>query len=590
MANILKGSSLVDHSSFAPKFHIQLSKAIFIPGDVVKGNLILQTTCALRLCSIRVDLEGKGQSSFEDEEKYHNTKHTFTHVYTRCRRSVWGTVHKTPEVQPHGPNIIYGPPWSPDEGVLHIPVSQETTHIVVRVMCDTYWPDYVVGEVSLGIEINLDQGILEVPLEKNSSSISGNGVLKFSLASKKTVHLLSQASCQTLSKSKEIVQLKIYQVQNLETSTEKSYFHVQAYAAQIEGVGISIAAPKCRILFPCNMVIPFEFQLPADLPSSFVQDENNWISYSINAVLDQSITKPGICVARCVVYFTVVQPLPTASMLSPTKTSAQYPLHEESSMLPLLCSFELPWEIGRHLGNLVLRVKLDQSGFAPGEIIVCQVKVHSSWPEIKSHLKDGKVELIQHSITRDSHGCSNESFSVKAIEYFVPCSEEDVCVSLQVPSLPPTYTGGLEHDSVWFEEVSKLANDLKINSDAPIIWGYFLGTGVNVTHRSLTGSKERSYKVLTPLMISSIGKELLPQLIYDSQDTMMQEKSCPAIVREKNMMVPPDWKLFPEVQSAISSLKQCSTAPAHGFGAGLFTYRPSYFVNLSSSESAETIF
>jgi len=562
------------------KFQVILSKNTFVPGELVKGEIVIQTDEQLMACALRVELEGVGQSSFEVENTFHNPNHTYSHVYARCRRTVWGSVHKAPEVNLTGCNFLYGPPWAPDEGVLCIPVEGITTHIVVRVMCDKFWPDYVLGEISLDIERNLNQGVVEVSLERNGSP--DQGLLSFSMADCNNPVLI-QAIREFGTSTDRLIELKVWKVNCLKVECKDSYVHVQAYPIA-EGsearTGLSLIPPEHHMLPPCTVHFPFEFKLPCDLPSSIVKDKNNWICYSITAYVDQSVTKPGICLSSSQTYFTVVQPIPSALLMTPTEVSITYPLHEEMSVLPFCCSLDhfFPWEVGPHVGYISLGVKLARNGFAPGEEITFEVHVQSNWRDIHSRLAHGKARLVQRILTQDTHGCKDESFHVKAVEYFTPKSGEETRVSFGVPSIPPSYSGGLEYDSFWFEQAAKFAKGWEIYNQAPIIWGYFLEINIGVVLRGSLCKMPRCYNVFAPLIISSVGLELLPPFIDENG---FEAPKPQKYVIGTNMLVPPDWKRFPQVESVLPSLAILATAPAYDYDRrnDCSMHRPMYFIN-----------
>lgn len=106
----------------AQRFQIELEKDVYFPGELVKGNLIVETTTDLKCRGIRIGVQGEGyghcsRGKQEDRKDYYNRKY-----YCFCIKTMWGKLHKTPVIEEAGENALFGSPWSPDEGVMDISI------------------------------------------------------------------------------------------------------------------------------------------------------------------------------------------------------------------------------------------------------------------------------------------------------------------------------------------------------------------------------------------------------------------------------------------------------------------------------------
>lgn len=160
----------------AKVFRIELEKGVYFPGETVRGRVVLETTAPIQCRAIRVWLQGKGHAHiirrcFNAEHYYH------THFYANCRKTVFGHLLKTPIVDEAGSDVIYGPPWAPDEGVVEIPMSSHQNRIIVRVM-DYDWckKDDLLGETVIDIHNNLNRGFVTQTLSRNGKEEAGSTV------------------------------------------------------------------------------------------------------------------------------------------------------------------------------------------------------------------------------------------------------------------------------------------------------------------------------------------------------------------------------------------------------------------------------
>lgn len=96
---------------------------------------------------IHVDLKGFAYHSISSGDG----AEVVTQDYAVHVQNVWGTVAMTKPVPCSSKDIFFGPPWSPYEGVLYVPVAEGQNALVVQVM-DGKDGNKVLGEVLLSIQ------------------------------------------------------------------------------------------------------------------------------------------------------------------------------------------------------------------------------------------------------------------------------------------------------------------------------------------------------------------------------------------------------------------------------------------------------
>jgi len=201
---------------------------------------------------------------------------------------------------------------------------------------------------------------------------------------------------------------------------------------------------------------PFTFTLPLSVPSSFV-GEYGRIAYSIKAVID----RPWRFDHETVAFFTVV---------------GVYDLNNDSSaglprtmgnnkMLGCLCCTS---------GPITATVRLDRSGYVPGETIYLQATVDN---ESDRAMNTTSVEIIQ-TIIFKANGRTKEcetsvlGYTKGAIEPGASDSWEDM--ALRIPVLPPSelphcHNIIIKYEIVFRVEPSGIGFDLKVV--VPIVIG-----------------------------------------------------------------------------------------------------------------------
>ena len=152
----------------------------------------MKTTTDIKCKGIRVHLQGTGRGhiirgSGDDRKDFYHSQ-----IYANCRRTVWGPIHKTPVVNEAGTDVIYGPPWAPDEGVLEIPLrSPQDVDLIIRVM-DYDWckKDDLLGEVAVNVPAALNRGPLAFPLNRNGKPEHASTVtVAFTMSNPSTIRV-----------------------------------------------------------------------------------------------------------------------------------------------------------------------------------------------------------------------------------------------------------------------------------------------------------------------------------------------------------------------------------------------------------------
>jgi hypothetical protein len=171
--------------------------------------------------------------------------------------------------------------------------------------------DNQLGEAILDINSYIGGTVFQQPLMRNGKPESGS--IFFSMV------LDTQEQFDRYGNRMQGVKLNIHKAIGLRKAEwfGKNDVYVQAYALPAGSVvtgGKPLPDPVIKITLPAGTVtIPFEFSLPADLPSSFVLDDHNYIIYSIYANIDVAWKSDPS--TRC--FFTVMQPNPACMYMNP---------------------------------------------------------------------------------------------------------------------------------------------------------------------------------------------------------------------------------------------------------------------------------
>lgn len=462
---------------------------------------------------VRVHIQGKGHSRFITGSGDNQETRTHTQFYTNCKRTVFGNVHKTPVINEAGANAIFGPPWAPDEGVLLINLPMSANLLILQAM-DYAWlkRDALLGEVLVDISQCVGRGQLECKLMRNGKPESGSIFFQMDWDH-------SNMSADSHGNQYRCLRVQIYRCLGLRSAEwfGKNDVYVQAYAlpdnAQVVANKALPSPVNDLTLPPGEMVIPFQFQLPADLPSSIVRPGDNYIAYSIYSNIDIAWKQDPS--TRC--FFTVMQPHPASLMMWPMKQDVHPTLYNQCCLCSLDC-------VGP-LGTMHFVVTMDRGSYAPGENIFMNLSLTSDYPEFPSRVRQLTITLVQHVRLWAEGHTNHRDYNCTSLRI----QPNQTQIIMQVPPISPTYNGGLGQDAGWLGEARRFGGRWAQQRPDPIVWSYSLDVTVSVDLPGL-GVGPKDYTLRFPVVISGIGLALLGLQPPAMQQFMPQQPQPPMMM------------------------------------------------------------
>lgn len=461
---------------------------------------------------VRVHVQGKGYCHFTTSSGENTNHHTHTQFYTNCRRTFFGNVNKTPVIQEAGENAIFGPPWAPDEGILFVNLPMHNDIVILQAM-DYEWlkRDKVLGEVYVDVKQCVGRGQMSINLMRNGSPESG--VIVFQMDWDPSHANNTNQRC---------LRIQIFRTLGLRSSEwfGKNDVYVQVYALP-EGKTIEVnkALPDPVVdvfIPPGEMVIPFSFQLPQDLPSSIVRGDE-YIAYSIYANIDIAWKHDP----STRMFFTVMQPNPAYRYLSPVPSSVSRMLYPRCCIPPFCCcSFSLP--CCNSLGTFSLRANTDRGAYAPGENIIMSINISSSYPGAVDRIRSCYVSMNQIcKLWAEGYTQYNTYPVIDPISFHATQSQ----IIISVPPLPPTYEGGLGRNAGWLQEVSRYGGRWARTTQDPITWSYMLILTINMVLPGIDVNG-LNFVLKFPIVISGLGLSICPpppQVLMMMQQQQQQQ-------------------------------------------------------------------
>lgn len=466
---------------------------------------MVQSQQYIKCRGIRITMKGKGRSRFTTGSGMNRLTHSKTQVYCQVKRTVWGSVEKTPVLEEAGENAVFGPPWAPEEGVLYIPVSDNQFDVIVRVM-DYDWgnKEDLLGEVHIDIRRFLDQPNVTHTLPLTRNGQVDKGTLSFSVRWE-----TDNVNVEARNRLTRTLRLQIFSALGLRNAEAvgKNDVYLQAYAVSASSIAPGAASnvpAETSDLPPCSMEIPFSFQLPLDLPSTMIYNSNNHITYSVYANIDIA-WKVDISHR---VFFTVIQPSAAVCHLTPLYRTVEARIHPQCCVFPFCCC-SFPLSCCGAYGHMKLMAYLDRASYAPGELMRLLVKLDASSVTCCHTGRMTVCAVLERVTTLSAHGHTHTDVSAVSQPHDVHCFNESF--DIEVPSLPPTYLGGLGQDLNWYGQVSRYGGRWAAKHPDPVVWYYRLNVKAQFREPGWAIWKTEKH-IHLPVNITSMGLSVLSKV------------------------------------------------------------------------------
>eukprot|EP00873_Tetraselmis_striata_P013053 jgi/Tetstr1/433317/TSEL_022604.t1 len=447
------------------EYRVELDQHIYFPGQTVTGVLRLTTAKPVLCRAITLELVGRAnaaaKASGKDEMRagtgYDLLQQHRQRYYARERLTVWGTMLKTPTIDGAGAVGHFGPPWSPNEGVLLVPVPNNGSRSLVLRVMDEDWgtgkADDKLGELLLDANWAVRECERNTILRGQALRMGGRpGYGEIDLIAKWVDELPGSedrlATYKYLCKEGDrLLQLHVVEARGLmdKDLLSENDVYCQVYPVPAETVVSDTSAlPKLPEPFtelaPTELSIPFKFQLPKRLPPSIETDSAACVRYSIYSCIDIKWMKSP----STRTFFTVCTRNPIEFL-----GSTGQPIHGSStSKASRGCCGLLP-SIAYKAGQLHLEVISLRRGFAPGERIPLQISA------INNSRQPGRIHaaLTRHFTAETllrTHTWSRQL--ARADEEFVapPGEKTAVATELMMPACAASFAGS---DTEWMEDV-----------------------------------------------------------------------------------------------------------------------------------------
>ena len=444
-------------------FHISLPKTTYYAGEtVVGGTVALETTQDIKCRSVKFRIVGEGFCKFKYQRGGETETATHEITYFRETHTLWGRFFRTETIDGGGQNVIFGPPYSPNEGVMMIPCKEQEAPLICRVM-DEDWgkKDDVVGEVVIKSPAVLvkDCAAAEatnpdgtVTLDLRYKGKEGNGTITLS------------ARWQQTSDGTPTLQVKVRSALGLRQaewgiSGGKNDVYVQIYpAADMEwDEAKALPEPPKSEVLPAGQYtfdIP-ELKLPDKLPCTFEPFKGNYkkdghVRYYVEASIDIAWEfDPFVRIP-----FSVSSRLPSALISGSVPCSVPEQLTYPTCCCGCICCCADP------TGTVAMEVMLSSNGGAPGE-----------WLVVSGTLTNGTANELALTVTLvqtaqlKAEGLTSElvdewvlmklpiagkegaDAETKPVEIFEP---------FMIPTVPSSYHGGMLKEPAWEAKIREM--------------------------------------------------------------------------------------------------------------------------------------
>ncbi|GMI18794.1 hypothetical protein TrLO_g13327 [Triparma laevis f. longispina] len=430
------------------KYEIQLAResGVYWLGEVITGNLILNTSSEISCRGVRLQCSGKSYihwhtGSGDDRNDYYGSK-----TYFSLRQTAWGNFYSTMLKDGCGENCVYGE--TAGDGDLNIPMNTMSSplgsfKIVVRVM-DYDWgkKDDLLGEIllePLSMLLQAPGSAVSFPLTRKGKKEKGEVTLSAYIEDN-TMSVQNavqeQGGAPATTSGMQTLKLKCHQATGLRKADwfGKNDVYVQAYIVGNDvQPGQALPEPIKNMKLPAgNIIVPFQFQIPwdSDNPSSLESSmgDSCYIRYSLYSNIDVS-WKLDPSVRKMI---TILNPtLPPPDLLCP----AIRPIQPDTTMYACCCCCAR--------GKTNMNAMVDRQSASAGDnlFVMCEVK-NATEQSLPFTIKLVRHEHGETRVTRMEkwHSKEYELYSADIAPGCVHKLSEGQPFPLKLPSCPPTFS------------------------------------------------------------------------------------------------------------------------------------------------------
>mmetsp|Transcript_6314 Transcript_6314/g.24587 ORF Transcript_6314/g.24587 Transcript_6314/m.24587 type:complete len:724 (-) Transcript_6314:173-2344(-) len=473
------------------QFRIQLERpsGVYYAGEVVRGEVILETRNDINCRAVRVRLRGYGRSHWSEGSGDNRRDFDGYKVYQEERFTMFGNYFNTAMLDGAGSDAVFG--HAAGDGVMFMPVEEReldsSLKLVIRVMdYDFGKRDDLLGEVLVDArELTECDGEVTLQLMRKGKPARGEDGAESTVTLAADVVPLEKffvKAGENAGMATHILRLQALRANNLRKADwiGKNDVYVQAYRAPADmNEDKAFPEPNKKAVLPAGRhVYPFVFTLRVDAPGSaeIVPGVRCFVRYEIYANIDKAFwldpsTKRAISVLPN-------RPLPKLSLLGPAFTT----LSEEASTCDCcgcMCG---------HDGEVTVKLTVDRQAFASGEPFGFEV-VAENQAQSTSECRIFVRRAILRQVTSKYSSHSSTIFVEHEIVKCNVAPGETLIVNgkdsdYRVPQLQPSFFG---------------ASGSQTAARDPLLWTYALHAKLKILGNMGCGS---ATDVLIPIMIS----------------------------------------------------------------------------------------
>ena len=512
-------------------FHINLPKPTYYAGETISGGTVtLETTKDIKCRCVKFRIVGEGFSFFwytnpeklgEKEGDRQEVQVTHRVQYFRETHTLWGRFHRTEEIDGGGKNVIFGSPYSPNEGVLLIPCEDQEAPLICRVM-DEDWgkKDDTLGEIVIKSPSTLVDDCTaaggKITLDLRHKGKEGKGTVTLS------------ATWAATSDGVPKLRIQVFSALGLRSAEMfgKNDVYVQIYPAADMKWNEAKALPEP----PKSAILPEgkytfdlpDLKLPDKLPGTFeISQPRRWSSKAythghVRYYLEASIDIAWNFDPFVRIPFSVSSRLPSSLIAGSVPSSV--PQKETYPVAPC-CGCAL--SCCSPTGVVGMDATLSRNGGAPGEWLVLSGSLtNGTAQELVLEVKLTRTTLLSveppsymrktlHRKVWHTWTCTTLPLSAK--EAGAEPAPTQVFVPFEIPTVPASYHGGMLKDDEWEAKIKEIgmakqasAGMFASNKD-PVVWWYDITVSFGVA-----GGDGNTLKVTHPFIVASIPQIVMP--------------------------------------------------------------------------------